>query len=268
MLLTNQDRRVIAGAVASTGAVSLTLWWLAGTLGVLVAVLLTLAILMVAQFDQFRLLERQADQNQRQTQALTWLSAQVETAWPLPPLTGWAATPELAAWVVALIRETKPRTVVELGSGSSTVLIAHLLQEQGGRLVSLDHDAAYAEQTRKNLAIRGLQAEVLDAPLRPLTLDGRERTWYDLSGLDLPETVDLLLVDGPPHTSHPQARYPAVPAFADRLSEGAVVVLDDAGRPDEKASVAAWCERYGMESHYVDTIKGAAVLRRARPAGR
>jgi predicted O-methyltransferase YrrM len=265
MYVDGEDRRVIAGAALGTGLVTLGLWALVGPVALVFAVAAALAIVMTVQFDHFRRAKEQATQNLRQTQALFSLSSMLETRKPLPPLTGWAATPELAAWVVALIRETEPRTVVELGSGASTVLIAYALEQQGGgRVVSLDHDAAYAEQTRARLRLHGLNdvAEVLDAPLRPLTLNGEARTWYDVGSLALPDTIDLLLVDGPPHASERQARYPALPVLADRLSDRAVIVLDDADRADERAIVAAWCERFGFEAEYADTIKGAAILRR------
>lgn len=249
-----------------TGIATLALWVLVGEAALVFAVVAALAIVLTVQFDHFRRQKEHATDNLRQVQAFFALSAHLDTRKPLPPLTGWTVTAELAAWVVALIRETKPRTVVECGSGASTVLIAYALEQQGGRVVSLDHDAAYAEQTRAHLRSHGLSAvaDVLDAPLRPLDLDGMTRTWYDVSGLDLPDAIDLLLVDGPPHATHEQVRYPALPIFADRLSEHAVVILDDADRADERAIVAAWCERFGFEAEYVDTIKGAAVLRRVR----
>ena len=263
------DWRVIAGATVLTGLVTLVLWVFVGEAALVFAIAAALALILMVQFDHFRRLKEHATDNLRQVQAFFALSAQLETRKPLPPLTGWTVTPELAAWVVALIRETTPRTVVECGSGASTVLIAYALEQQGGRVVSLDHDAAYAEKTRAQLRSHGLSAvaDVLDAPLRPLTLDSATRTWYDVSGLDLPDEIDLLLVDGPPHATHEQVRYPALPVFADRLSAHAVVILDDADRTDERAIVAAWCERFGFEAEYVDTIKGAAILRRTHRPG-
>jgi hypothetical protein len=85
---------------------------------------------------------------------------------------------------------------------------------------------------------------VLEAPLEPhaLSLDGAP--WYAGSALGgLPESgIELLLVDGPPGYGEGMAlsRYPALPALAERLAPGALVVLDDAQRDGERRILDAW----------------------------
>jgi hypothetical protein len=51
-----------------------------------------------------------------------------------------------------------------------------------------------------------------------------------------------LLVDGPPagEPGSERSRYPAVPALADRLAAGALIVLDDIDRPGEQWVLEAW----------------------------
>jgi predicted O-methyltransferase YrrM len=142
------------------------------------------------------------------------------------------------------VRTRQPKLVLELGSGTSTVWLAYALEKSGGRLVSLDHDPGYAEKTRAMLAAHGLTevAEVRDAPLRPVLLDGRSFPWYDTDALTDVRAVDLLLIDGPPEKTGPDARYPAMRVLEDKLADAATVVFDDAHRHDEQQALRKWVE--------------------------
>lgn len=55
--------------------------------------------------------------------------------------------------------------------------------------------------------------------------------WYALS--QLPDEIDLLVIDGPPWSVHPFARGIADCLF-DRISPGGIIMLDDAARPGER----------------------------------
>jgi len=54
--------------------------------------------------------------------------------------------------------------------------------------------------------------------------------------------VDLLLIDGPPEKTGPDARYPAMRVLEDRLADAATVVFDDAHRQDERVALRKWVE--------------------------
>jgi predicted O-methyltransferase YrrM len=169
---------------------------------------------------------------------------------PMPELGGWAATPSIMLWILDHVMSEPVSTVVECGSGTSTVWIATALKARGGdgRVVALEDNDRYAAITRADLERLGLSdwATVVHAPLVDAVLpDGSSQPWFNLSGLALPGPVDLLFVDGPPARVGPQSRYPAFPLLADRLAPDAVVILDDTGRPAEDAIV----ERWGNEVH-------------------
>src|SRR5262249_31300362 len=135
-----------------------------------------------------------------------------------------------------------------------------------GSIVSLDHDAAYAETTRRNLRRHGLQrlATVLHAPLITVQAAGQTFRWYDCSALPNDGTFDLLVVDGPPAGTQLEVRYPALPLLMNRLSSTAAILLDDAGRGDEQAILARWLKEFPAFVHEeVTTEKGAAILRRS-----
>jgi predicted O-methyltransferase YrrM len=241
-----------------------------------IAALVALTLLLVALVGLLLHLRRarqaENEHHLRHIQAVDWLHHTLSPHAPLPPLTGWAASPELLCTLVDLIRRREPKRILEAGSGASTLVMAYALEQTGrGRLVALDHLEAYAEQSARQVAAHGLQdqAVVQHAPLRSQQYDGPSWKWYDPDpldeALDPKAPIDLLVIDGPPRETQPMARYPALPAFFDRLSEDAVVVLDDARRADEQRILKRWQERYpSLDLKMRPSPKGTAVLYRKR----
>lgn len=146
------------------------------------------------------------------------------------------------------IERDRPKVILELGSGSSTVMIAALLEKlgmMGTRHIAIDDSEHYLEVTKRNYERHGFRrkAEFWHCPL--VSTGEGEPAWYDgvadrLQG----EQVDLVLVDGPPSFLHPRSREPALRAIYPFLSERAVVILDDTKRDAEKAIVQAWREEF------------------------
>lgn len=165
---------------------------------------------------------------------------------PMPELGNWAMTPRSLVWVVDRIRTTSIETIVECGSGSSTVWFATAMEHRGGpgRIVALEADGEYAEYTRSRLAALGLshRAEVIHAPLIETELPGREpQPWFDLAQFPADVTsIDLLFVDAPIGLVAPEIRYPGFPMMASRLPAGSTVLLDDTTRPDEHQIAQTW----------------------------
>lgn len=161
------------------------------------------------------------------------------------------------------VRRDRPRLVLELGSGTSTVWLGYAVEQTGGRLVSLDHDEEFGERTSEQLRRHGLTAvaQVRQAPLRDLELAGGAYRWYDPAALDDLQDVDLLLIDGPPGALGPMARYPALPVLLPRLSPRARVLLDDATRPDEQDILSRWLGEVAGLTRQPATVDSVAVLR-------
>jgi predicted O-methyltransferase YrrM len=174
--------------------------------------------------------------------------------------------------IVDTVTELRPRTVVELGSGTSTFLLA-LLARAGTpeRILSVDHDALYLGRTAERLAEAGLddRVELVHAPLRQVTVDGVTSNWYDVDVVPTPDSVDLLLVDGPPCTFGATVRHPALGWYVDRLPPEGVVLLDDADRPGEREILRSWrADHDEFVVTVLPTEKGTAVVHRRgrRPA--
>lgn len=174
----------------------------------------------------------------------------VEVGGEFPAAGGWAATPQTLLAMVGAVQSREGEVlVVECGSGTSTIWLAAAMRQRGsGRVVAVEHEAEFAEATREHLRRNHLEdwAEVRYAPLAPVTIGEATYDWYDVACFEDLRSIDLLFVDGPPWRTGENARYPAVPVLGERLAEGAMVVLDDVGRDQERVIARRWTtEQHG-----------------------
>jgi predicted O-methyltransferase YrrM len=155
----------------------------------------------------------------------------------LPNLGSWKADTWFLWRIVGAIERLRPREVVELGCGASSLVIARALKlNGGGRLTSFDQHAEFVEATSQWLASHDLEASLRHAPLvEDPTHWGH--VWYDLNAV--PATIDLLVIDGPPWTLNPFVRGRADVLF-ERIVPGGIVLLDDAARPGERVVAQRW----------------------------
>jgi predicted O-methyltransferase YrrM len=204
---------------------------------------------------------------QRELEGLHQLFGDFTPRAPMPSSGQWALNPTDLLALLHLVERRRPAVVVELGSGTSTIWIAYALERLGGRLISLDHERTYADRTRAMLHAHGLEAvaEVRDAPLRRITVQGTEFDWYDTDALDDVDGIDLLLVDGPPGSVGPMSRYPALEVLRGKLSPGATVVLDDISRDDEQETLRRWAAEHPGAGIEPTLIGQHGVLSFARP---
>ena len=159
----------------------------------------------------------------------------------LPNLGSWKADTGFLALIVEHIRAARPQTVVELGTGASSLVVARSLQLYGGgRLISCDQHADFVAATHAWLNEHGVDAEIRATPFRRAPA-GWPGVWYDHG--PLPDRIDLLLIDGPPWTIHPFVRGAAETLF-DRLPVGGTIMLDDGARPGERVVASRWRKRW------------------------
>ncbi len=182
----------------------------------------------------------------------------------LPNLGSWKADVGLLKLVSDHILNEKPQTVVEFGTGASTLIIAQALKLAGveADYISFDQHEDFSEKTRQWLAEHGLKADLRAAPLIP-SPGGWPGLWYDHE--PLPDRIDFMLIDGPPWSIHPFTRGAAETLF-DRIPLGGVVMLDDAARPGERVVARRWRKLWPNFSFRLDRtgIKGTLIGRRLR----
>jgi cephalosporin hydroxylase len=192
----------------------------------------------------------------RQTQALIQLMQLLDFKSPIPPTRSWAASPDLLLTITEIVRKYRPGLVVELGSGVSTLVAA----KAGARkVVSIDNSDEFGGKTislLKDHKVRGVDVRI--APLQPYA---NGFTWYDTSMIKDLKRIDLLIIDGPPGSKNPEARYPALAEFKDKLSSKAVIIIDDVHREGERKLAEDFAK--GMPNHQLvilDHEKGTAVI--------
>jgi hypothetical protein len=181
----------------------------------------------------------------------------------LPPMRGWAGSPDFLLKVAEETLREKPQNVMECSSGVSTVVLARCLQLNGsGHVFSLENSPEFANKTRALLQQYGLSewATVLDASL---VSHSTPTPWYDENAIPSSlQGVDMLIVDGPPATTAPLARYPALPQLYPRMSANCTIMLDDADRSDEMEILKRWkLEFPQFEQFHLQCEKGLVLLR-------
>ncbi|MBX4967849.1 O-methyltransferase [Rhizobium binae] len=115
-----------------------------------------------------------------------------------------------------LARACRARTIVEFGTsfGISTLHLAAALKDNGGgRLITSEFEPSKVARAREHLTAAGL----IDL------VEMREGDALETLANDLPETIDLLLLDGA------KALYPDIlHVVENRLRPGALILADDA----------------------------------------
>jgi predicted O-methyltransferase YrrM len=140
---------------------------------------------------------------------------------------------DTGALLYMLARSSNARTIVEFGTsfGISTVYLAAALRDNGGgRLITSEFEPSKVARARQHLTEAGL----IDL------VEIREGDALRTLGVDLPETIDLLLLDGA------KALYGDILGLVEsRLAPGALVVADNADdSPDYLAHVRAPANGY------------------------
>lgn len=140
---------------------------------------------------------------------------------------------ETGTLLYMLARSSGARSIVEFGTsfGISTLHLAAALRDNGGgRLITSEFEPSKIVRARQNLVDGGL-ADLVDI---------REGDALKTLSADLPETIDLLLLDGA------KALYPDILALVeDRLRPGALVVADNADdSPDYLAHIRSGTSGY------------------------
>ncbi len=284
--------RLLAGVLSLLFITIVLLSWLLGWLLIrevvlIIALGVMLGLIMIVQIESHRRIQ-QATQQLLQQQRLMFQRQeeisiqykQIESLFsifqclkinhPLPPMRGWAISPDFGKIIVDLVFEKKPKLILEASSGVSTLLASYCLKQLGeGTVISLEEENQYAEFSNNALIKHGLKdiANVIHAPLEEIEIEGKKWIWYDLTKIKGIKPIDMLIIDGPAQYGRDQKmiRYPALPLLFDSLSDEVIIILDDADRKDEKDIVELWLKQFNcFEFERIDTEKGTVILHRKK----
>ncbi len=180
----------------------------------------------------------------------------------------WSQSSIRPSALVCLLNDIKVnqrRTIVEFGSGVSTMFMAELIKDSDDRrLLSFEHDEGWSASVNDWLDRRGLAgaARCVHAPLRPCA--GYDLPWYDVEVVRRAlgeRAVDCLLCDGPPAyaSGSGMARLPAVPIVREFLAGEFSIILDDIQRHHERRVARAWQRLLGVPFQHVFLRGGFAL---------
>ena len=132
--------------------------------------------------------------------------------------------------------------VLEIGSGLTTLVLATLAGRRDLAVWTLEHDLLYFRNTEAKLSRYGLtNVHLTLAPLR----DYGDFCWYDPPLDELPRNFGLVVADGPPGDVK-GGRFGLLPVLRSHLAPGAVILLDDAERVQERAVLRKWASEFGL----------------------
>ena len=154
-----------------------------------------------------------------------------------------AVSRETGALLYMLARSRDARTIVEFGTsfGISTLYLAAALRDNGGGvLITSEFEPSKVARARGNLTAGGL----IDL------VEIREGDALQTLSVDLPETIDLVLLDGA------KALYPEILNLVEsRLRPGALIVADNADySPDYLARVRSPASGY-MSTPFAEDVE-------------
>jgi predicted O-methyltransferase YrrM len=191
-----------------------------------------------------------------QFEAVEQLLPLLKLSAPLPPSRGWAASPDFLLTLAHVTKRVKPRLTVELGSGISTLVLA---KSGAKKIVSLDHSVEFGTQTREMLFSHGVRG--VEIRISELETYSRGYKWYAKATFKGLSKIDLLVIDGPPSSTNPDARFPALEHLVPLLSPKATVILDDVYRDEERKLADAIAN--ALPNHVLTILsheKGTAVI--------
>ncbi|WP_454627564.1 O-methyltransferase [Bradyrhizobium cenepequi] len=154
-----------------------------------------------------------------------------------------AVSRETGALLYMLARSCRAHTIVEFGTsfGISTLHLAAALRDNGGgHLITSEFEPSKVARARDNLTAGGL----IDL------VEIREGDALQTLSADLPETIDLLLLDGA------KALYPEILSLMEsRLRPGAFIIADNADySPDYLARVRSPATGY-MSTPFAEDVE-------------
>ncbi len=194
----------------------------------------------------------------------------MEARQPMPSFTKFTVEPALAEHLYRLVTDLRPKHILELGCGLSTLVMSYALEETGqGSLEAFEQDQNHAEAVRGWLHAHQLDyvAAIHHTPIRNhvVPFDGMAYPWYSFEAhVGVAHPFDFVFIDGPSGHSAAMARWPAYFLLRPYLMPDAVLVADDMERPQEHASISHWLDNDShLSAQFLKTERGAVILRRS-----
>jgi len=165
-------------------------------------------------------------------------------------LGGWALCADTIDFLVEKIQEVRPASILEFGSGISSLALAWIMRRIHGysqqpHVFSIDQSSAYIERANQNLIRHGLAdcVRFLHADLSAQIISSMETRCYSLPPARLQEFFgaarpSLVVIDGP--AGENGVRFGTIPLVREYLASNALIFLDDGLRDSELSTAEQW----------------------------
>ena len=211
-------------------------------------------------------IQSQAENGQHhydQIDSLLWLYHTVKPDYPFPRFRGWAASPDFLRIIVEKILAQNPKQILELGSGSSTIVLAEFLKKtkKSIKLISVDERKESYLNTFAQLKNRKLNKKVslLFCPLTQYRTRFKNYKWYSIPEKVLKKKFDLVIIDGPSTLNDPLSRQFTLDRLRRAAASNCTFIMDDAGRPGEQEILQKWVATNKIKNlELVSSEKGTA----------
>lgn len=152
----------------------------------------------------------------------------------------WSADEMYLAEVIRTAESTRG-SILECGSGLTTLLMSAVAARRGLQVHALEHNETWHARVRQAVAdMGGSTTTVHLAPLRSY----EEYDWYDAPLEKLPADFTLVVCDGPPGATR-GGRSGMLPRMRGKLAPRCTVLLDDISRPAERELAMEWSRESG-----------------------
>lgn len=153
----------------------------------------------------------------------------------------WSLGEDAYTAIVDELRQSGARTLVEFGSGTTTLRFSRDLPD--AQILSIEGDPGFLDETRTNLQAHGGPAKV-ELTHRPLRWQRHGLAWFrSYAPGSFPESIDAVLIDGPPIQTR-RGREACLYQVFHQCRTGARFYLDDYQRDAEQSIVRNWLRAY------------------------
>jgi hypothetical protein len=155
----------------------------------------------------------------------------------------WAAEPHYLREVIGSAELAKG-SILECGSGLTTLMMGAIASRRGIQLHSLEHNPEWHARVCEAIERFGLtNVTVHLAPLR----DFGPFDWYDAQLSELPDDFSLVVCDGPPGVTR-GGRSGMLPMMRGKLAKTVSILIDDTNRDAEGQLARKWIGELGASN--------------------
>lgn len=153
----------------------------------------------------------------------------------------WAAEAHYLREVVRSAEKAKG-SILECGSGLTTLMMGAIASRRGIQLHSLEHNPEW--HARVSEAIQRFRLTKVTVHLAPLR-DFGPFDWYDAQLSELPNDFSLVVCDGPPGVTR-GGRSGMLPMMRGKLAKTVSILIDDTNRAAEGQLAQKWMGELGV----------------------